>query len=352
MLFCRLGLLHRVLGNIRPGFRLFCCHQCPTMHSPTSPSHYFPLIHTRRNYWLRSFAVSGTVTVHSCPHAKNISIRISEGAANEDLLSMMETKYTVKHKVLHLFSMGPSFDWFHCQMSHIEVLVPSSAVLNLTAQTISGIISVQARANFDRVDLGTSFGIIKSSHLHVENTLNIRAILGYVSLHEVKSNVTHVEIQTGVAHLHEFKGINTRVQIKVGLAHFNALESQKELFMEVDVGSICARDIVPAKTTHAVVEYGHLRFRPRADSCYAFLMETHYGQLNVIHFTDQHHHSKMGTLTAKKSGIVGTERAHSNIFVSSSYGHVTLVTEKPIVWNPEGHKVAEGHKTTTKSEVN
>jgi len=280
------------------------------------------------------FAVAGSINVRSCPFAKNITIRISEGAHNENLLQMMKTDYSVKSNIVHLFSMGPSFDWYHCQMSHIDVLVPSSlSHFHLTAQVVSGLISVDAKSSFEKVELGTSFGVVKSHNLHVTQSLNIRAMLGYVSLHEIHSNITQIELQTGVAHLHSFQGLDTKVEVRAGFVHFNKIFSSNSLTMIADVGAICAKDIGPSKTTHAVVEYGYLRLRPTASSCYAFLMETHFGHLTIVnHHAEDHHDVPRAN---KKSGVVGTEHAHSNIFVSTTYGHVTLVTERPITWNPE-----------------
>jgi len=303
-----------------------CIH--PTHHRVTSLS-FSP----QEVSGLDLFAVAGTITVHSCPYAKNINLKISEGAANEKLLQAMKTEHSLKAGVLHLFSTGPSFDWYHCQMSHIEVVVPTSSRLNLTAQAVSGFITVNSKSAFDRVALGTSFGIVKSHHLRVIDSLNVRAMIGYVSLHEVIAKTAQVDVSTGVARIHTLKATDTRIEVRAGVAHINDVDSKHSLSMGVEVGGICAQEIGPSKTTQVAVEYGYLRLRPTEDSCYAFLMETRYGQLTVLnHFDEQR--SKVSGNT-KKSGVVGTEHAHSNIFVSTQYGHVTLVTERPITWNPD-----------------
>jgi hypothetical protein len=260
-------------------------------------------------------------------------LKITEGAATQNLLLAMKTQHTIKAGVLHLFSMGPTFDWYHCQLSHIEVVVPVSSHLDLTAQTVSGLITVNAKSAFNSVALGTSFGVIKSHNLHVREALNVRAMVGYVSLHDVQSNITQVEVSTGVAHIHSLEGINTRVNVRAGFARVNTIHSKQSLLMAVEIGSICAKEIGPSKTTHVAVEYGFLKLKPTKESCYAFLMETQYGQLTVVNHFDEHH-SKVSSST-KKSGVVGTEHAHSNILVSTNYGHVSLITERPITWNPD-----------------
>jgi hypothetical protein len=282
------------------------------------------------------FAVAGTITVHSCPYAKNITVKISEGAASESLLEAMKTQHALKAGVLHLFSMGPSFDWHHCQTSHIEVVLPASSHLNLTAQAVAGLITVNTKSTFDRVALGTSFGMIKSHNLHVLETLHVRAMVGVVSLHDVISNVTHVEVGTGVAQVNELLGMETRVDVRAGVARLNSIESNHTLSIAVEIGAVCAKEIGPSTTTRASVDYGLIGLKPTRDSCYAFLMETIYGQLSVA---EHHHHSKNSNSTissnTKKSGVVGKEVPHSNIFVSTQYGHVTLYTDHPVAWDLE-----------------
>jgi hypothetical protein len=302
-------------------------HQCLHPHHHRSVSLSFDPKEVKA---LDLFVVAGSISVHSCPYVKNITIDVSEAAHSHELLQSMNVQFSSLNGVVRLHAMGPTFDFHKCQLSHIKVLVPSTAILDLSANVITGFLKV-GESRFRNARLVSSLGYIKSHHLTVQERLEVDVAAGYVELQDTASNVSRLLVQTGLLDIHQFSGVETVAEMEIGCLHSKEIASHKSLSMLVDLGAMCINELAASKETLAVVGYGFLRIKPATDYCYSFVMETEWGNLNVVHKDEDHKPHYVAETHKHKSGKVGRTHTHSNILVSTKYGSVSLVTDKVAV---------------------
>jgi hypothetical protein len=301
-------------------------HQCLHPHHHRSVSLSFD---PKDVSALDLFVVAGSISIHSCPYAKNITIDVSEAAHSHELLQSMNVQFSSLNGVVRMHAMGPTFDFHKCQLSHIKVVVPSVANPDLSANVVTGYLKV-GKTQWRNARLVSSLGYIKSHHLTVREKFEVDVGAGYVELHETTSNVSRLLVQTGLVELHRFSGVETVAEMEIGCLHTKDIVSQKSLSMIVDLGAMCVNELGAGKETLAVVGYGFLRLKPATDFCYSFAMETEWGNLNVVHQDEEHKPHYVKETHKHKSGKVGQHHTHSNIFVSTKYGSVSLFTDRVV----------------------
>jgi len=163
---------------------------------------------------------SGSISVHTCPRAKNVTITVVTGAKTADRLKefVLDVKETANSFTLS--AKAPSFNLQTCQIMHVSVVIPESSkhALSFTAKADVGYINLKTKAyTFDNVVLNTNVGLIRARKVtandisattsfggiigctwNATNSINVHADIGGTCLTKLTSKQATVFVDKGV----------------------------------------------------------------------------------------------------------------------------------------------------------
>jgi len=269
-------------------------------------------------------AVAGSITIRSCPHAKNVTVLVREAAHSALGLQEMAVQSILQDGILQVAAMGPSFDWNHCQLSHITVIIPKSAFLTVEAHVVSGHIDAHA-VQFKNLKLTTSVGYIRTHDVKISNELEIQLFAGYAHVHTTTSNITNLEIENGMIDVHTSWFLKeTSIAVGFGFIRTRHLLSPQSLALTVGIGGICSEIGSESQLIDAHVDYGFLRIKP-SDSSFYFTMKSNWGIVDVIN----HEEKPKFILQEKyeKNGIFGSVQNSNKrmVRITTTYARAQLI---------------------------
>jgi len=236
----------------------------------------------------------------------------------------MEVRTSLKDGILQIGAFGPSFDWHHCQLSHITVIIPHHVQPNVQAHVVSGYINVRGsdRTGFKNLKLTTSLGYIKTDKIKVQNELDIQLFTGFLSSQETTSGFSNFQVETGMIDLYKTWSNESNVEVGLGAIKARSVQSEKNIHMTTGIGAICAEMDSKKISTH--VDYGFLRVKP-ADSNYYFKMSSKWGVVDVLSTSKEQARFEEKVGVIEKTGWFGEPHDASEIEMTTTYARAELV---------------------------
>jgi hypothetical protein len=267
------------------------------------------------------FVVAGSVSVHSCPYAKNITIVVTEGAHSSELLSEMSVQADIKDGIVEIAAMGPSFDWRHCQLSHVTVTLPKDSTIDLTARVIFG--KIITHSHFSNLKLATSLGVIKTDRSKIAHNLDIQALAGYVSLKGTSGNISSVEVQNGLIRSDSSFFTNAYFGVGFGGNIHRGLLSLQSLEITTLLGFICSKHI-QSSSIKAHVDYGLLR--SQIGGSFTYTLKSQWGKVE-LEPAENALVTKISDTPYERMGVIGTNQEHRSVQITTTYGRAYLIAD-------------------------
>jgi hypothetical protein len=275
--------------------------------------------------------IAGSISIRTCPHAKNITIHVKEAAQSTHLLREMSLQTSISNGLVRIVALSP-FDLRSCQLSHITVVLPVNVSVDVNAHVVLGHISVHSKLN--NVKLSTSIGYIETDRLQADK-LDVEIMIGYSSTRSTTAVASLIEVQAGILHVDKMASQTTSLAVGIGALHTRKLYANSSLEMTTFFGSLHSRHF--SKMVKAHVDYGIMKIQPRGT--FYFEMKTDVGHLDVIHLYDK---PKYVVESYKhKIGYCGTDKVDHQVLLSTTYGRVVLMAD---CRNKTSHHHNDEHK--------
>jgi len=225
---------------------------------------------------------TGSVSVHSCERATNVSVKVTVGAKTTQLLQDIVVHVTESQKTLSIAAQAASFDLLHCQIVHVEVVVPATSThaISLSASAGTGLIRVDAKSyTFSNVDLKVNVGGIKLRHLDAD-TLTASASLGGIAARSVKvQQALTVHADVGAMCIHHVDASKTTLDVGKGYLRVRDLDASS-ISTKVGYGLLTLNEFV-SPFTYAELSYGKLWVAPKKDFSGEVAFNTASGRFEV-----------------------------------------------------------------------
>jgi len=265
-----------VMGVV--GYRV---HQCVhPQHKVVQEFTYAP-----ENLDLVSVSIpTGSISVHTCSKSKNVTVKVTKGAKSGDLIELIDVKGELSGRALTISVTAPSFDLQHCQITHVEIIVPSTSPfpLSLSANAMTGLIRVKAKDfHFSDVHLTVTAGVIRASHVNSKGGIKAFTELGAVvacDLH-AEENLTVVS-QIGGTCLYRSSAKFTTLETSKGYMNVQHSEASEKLTVTMGYGTISLSN-VSAQSLVGDLTYGRMWVMPNYQFVGDFSLKSQYGRLEV-----------------------------------------------------------------------
>jgi len=206
---------------------------------------------------------SGSISVHTCSHATNVSVQVTTGASTPDLMEKIKVAVMQGHRSLSIIAQGPSFNMHNCQVMHIMVTIPAASKhqLSLSASVNVGLIKIQTGDYvFNNVDAKVNVGLVKARHLSAQTISTSAALGGIVGCHWNANQSVSVHASVGGACLYSITGNQSSFHVEKGYLRSRRIESTS-VKSKVDFGFSVLNDI-KADSLTSEIGYGRLSVEP------------------------------------------------------------------------------------------
>jgi hypothetical protein len=186
--------------------------------------------------------------------------------------------------IFELMVNSPSFDWNHCQLTHIELVLPTNLPPEikyaLTATVQFGKVVVADLSNpLDSLDAYARFGHVKVHDVEVENSLIASARVGAVKMARVAADAVIAEVATGGMHVKHVTANSGVARVETGYAKLNNW-AVRTMFAWTEFGYLGMHNFPQNDGVTASVDYGKLSYVPHSDFSGHVTMESPYGFLH------------------------------------------------------------------------
>jgi hypothetical protein len=232
--------------------------------------------------------VSGHVKVRTSKHVNNVEVHLTKGAHSDELLNYIVHTSTFENGKFTLRVDSPSFDWNHCQIATVEVIVPEAMTvtspMDFSASVVVGKIDLVLSEDYPLgvVALHTELGIINGHDFHAREAIVVTAGVGALHLKNFHSPQVSATVDFGYIRARNVEAVQALVEVKTGVARLNHWSSL-EFTLNSNIGWVHLGDFYHTKKVVATVNYGKLRFVPETWQG-AFTLESPYGFISF----DQH----------------------------------------------------------------
>jgi len=183
---------------------------------------------------------AGSISVHTCHRATNVSVKVITGAKSQALLKQFKVNIQEPQKALSVVVRSPSFDMLNCHIVHVEVVIPASSSHPISLSASAGLGSIRINTDsytFDKVDLNVELGRIKMRHVdakevtartylgaisgkHVktEGLFSVHTEVGGACLYHVDASKSVIEVQKGILRVHNLDATSVSAKVNYGYA--------------------------------------------------------------------------------------------------------------------------------------
>jgi len=232
----------------------------------------YPSVHTTKAFSYKPELVdhlafdipSGSISVHTCQRATNVTVKVTTGAKSADLMSKIKLSVVEASRSLAITAQGPSFNLQNCQIVHVEVVVPAKSLhlLSISASADVGYISLNGESyTFENVNAKLNVGFIKVQHV-TANDISASVSLGRVSGSnlEAKKNLS-VKAETGFACINKVSSQFVSVQVEKGYLRACHVTSHNSTQVKVGMGHAVLNDIM-SENLIGEIGYGKMWTEP------------------------------------------------------------------------------------------
>lgn len=229
--------------------------------------------------------VSGRVKVRASPEVEEIEVRLTKAAHSDELLMYMVPHALMEEKKFHLRVDSPSFDWHHCQIATVEVVVPESMTyvtsnIDLAFSVILGSVEVafHDERTFKSIDAHADVGLVYGRNFHASETFSASVGLGGLRLKDFHAPSITANVDVGFIHARHVESMDSSVALGIGFANLGHW-STYSLNLIANIGYVHMGEFYHTKIVKAHVAYGKLRFVPETWQG-TFTLESPYGYLS------------------------------------------------------------------------
>jgi len=303
----------------------------------------YPSIHNINTYSFKpedldslSFDIpTGSITVHTCSKAKNVTVKLTTGAKKSDLLEQTKVATVESPRSFGIVVQTPSFNLQSCHIVHVEVVIPESSKypLSLIASAEVGLVQFKSNSyTFKNVEAKVNVGFVKARHLRAQ-TISATASLGGVMGRDWTANQSSVHIDVGGACLKSISSGHSTFEIQKGYLKTCDMDSQT-MNVKVDYGFSCLKE-VNAKSLVSEIGYGRMSVQPSTSFAGTIVFSTQRGSFDITGsrgvvvppaITFQQQLPKQAPQQMQQIQISGTEKISetSKFELKTSSGHVDL----------------------------
>jgi len=206
---------------------------------------------------------TGSISVHTCPHAKNVTVLVTVGGKTIELMSKIKLTVNETSGALVVAAHGPSFNLQNCQIIHVEVVIPakSSHLLTLNASTNVGYISLNGESyTFESVTTKVNVGVIKARHVKaIEFSASV--YLGKVSGSDLETKNISVKADVGFACVKHVRSQHIAFNVEKGYLRACHVTSSNTTVAKVGMGYGALNDIM-SENLLGEIGYGRMWAEP------------------------------------------------------------------------------------------
>jgi len=275
--------------------------------------------------------VAGSISVRSCPYAKNVSLTVRTYASTPELLNTMvleRVPLTETHGQRLVLS-APSFDWAHCQRAAMEVVVPEGAQIDVKAQGIMAHFDIRAdKQALRHVVLSATAASIEVHRSKLSGALRLDAEIAHAHVRDVSASQGLVaDVRVGYVDIRNLDATDAPVSttVRIGKASLSHVTAQSVIHQS-ELAMVSGWDIDAAAVT-ARVDTGSLSLASPAGFSGSFAVRSPYGFVNLRHGDQVTGLVKTKENLAAIEGSVKTPvnlPATSNVIVAEKMRTVTL----------------------------
>jgi len=208
---------------------------------------------------------TGSITVHTCPYAKNVTVKVSSGAKTHDLLQEIVLDVKETPNSLAISAKSPSFDLQHCQIMHVSVVIPASSqhLLSLFAKANVGYINVKTKSyTFNKLSLDVMVGVIKARKVSANDISAVTSFGGVMGCTWNATNSITVRSDIGGVCLKDIHAKQSSVSIDKGILRVKNVESPV-WNSTLNYGCMVQKN-VESQTLNSAINYGRMWISPSA----------------------------------------------------------------------------------------
>jgi len=225
---------------------------------------------------------TGSISVHTCHRATNVSVKVTTGAKSQSLLDQIKMNIQEPQKALSVVARSPSFDMRNCHVVHVEVVIPASSShpISLSASAALGSIRINTNSySFDKVDLNVELGRIKMKHVDAK-AVTARTYLGGIFGKHVKSEgLFSVQTEVGGACLHHVDASKSVLEVQKGILRVYDLEASS-VSAKVNFGFATLQNVF-ASYLESEMNFGKLWITPSKEFAGVVMFNSTSGNLDI-----------------------------------------------------------------------
>jgi len=226
---------------------------------------------------------TGSITVHTCPKAKNVTVTVTSGSKNADELQEIVLDVKEAAKSLSISAKAPSFDLQHCHIIHVSVVIPADSThpLSLSAKADVGYIRLKTKEyTFDKVDLSVNVGVVRAKKVSAKDISATASIGGVVGCTWNASETVTVNTGVGGACLNAVTAKQSLVTVQNGYLRVCNSESA-EWNSTVGYGYMVLNNLL-SKSVNSEINYGKMWVTPSNEFAGSVVFTTeNHGHLEI-----------------------------------------------------------------------